>query len=392
LSDFRIGHGEALTELFTQILVALTDAGLVKMNLVAHDGTKIRAQAGVDSFRREKTLREKLEQARQLVEEDPQAEGGGSRRQQAAQQRARREQKERAEAALAQLKQIQEKLPNKRDEKLQKDPHKNQVRVSTSEAEARKMKHGDHAILPSYNAQVSADADSGVIVGVQVTQSPDDSHELLPAMEEIEKNLGRKPERVVADGGYTNRETIQRMADSGIDFYGSLADPQERSEAAMKSHGIDPKFAPHFFILQPDTRTVQCPAGKSMRYLRRNKKRGDVYESYRAKGSDCRVCEFQTKCCPTKPEKGRMVSFREQEREQIAAFRAKMASPEGKQIYQRRGGAAEFPFAWIKDRMRLRKFRLFGLRKAGLEALWACFAFNVMLWLRVMRDNSPAVA
>ena len=87
-----------------------------------------------------------------------------------------------------------------------------------------------------------------------------------------------------------------------------------------------------------------------------------------------------------------MVSFREQEREQITAFRAKMASPEGKQIYQRRGGAAEFPFAWIKDRMRLRKFRLFGLRKAGLEALWACFAFNVMLWLRVMRDNSPAVA
>src|SRR5712692_7348459 len=74
LSDFRIDDEKALTDLFTQLLVALSDAGLVKVRLVAHDGTKIRAQAGVDSFRREATLREKLEQARQLVEEDPRSE------------------------------------------------------------------------------------------------------------------------------------------------------------------------------------------------------------------------------------------------------------------------------------------------------------------------------
>src|ERR1700681_4358623 len=86
LSDFRIDHKEALTDLFTQMLVVLSDAGLVKLHLVAHDGTKIRAQAGVDSFGREATLREKLEQARQLVEENPQADGG-NKRQQAAQQR-----------------------------------------------------------------------------------------------------------------------------------------------------------------------------------------------------------------------------------------------------------------------------------------------------------------
>jgi hypothetical protein len=68
--------------------VALSEAGLVKMELVAHDGTKIRAQAGIDSFRREETLREKLSQARRVVEEDPNGEVG-NKRQQAAQQRAR---------------------------------------------------------------------------------------------------------------------------------------------------------------------------------------------------------------------------------------------------------------------------------------------------------------
>jgi len=79
--------------------------------------------------------------------------------------------------------------------------------VSGSEAEARRMKHGDNAIAPSYNAQIRTDADSGVIVGVRLSQSADDFHELNVALEEIEKNVGRRPEQVVADGGYTNRET-----------------------------------------------------------------------------------------------------------------------------------------------------------------------------------------
>ena len=379
LSDFRIDHGEALTDLFTQMLVVLSDAGLVKMGLVAHDGTKIRAQAGVDSFRREATLREKLEQARQLVEEDPQADGG-NKRQQAAQQRARRERVERVESALEQLKKIQANV--------QEAEQKDRVRVSISEAEARRMKHGDNAIAPSYNTQVSTDADSGVIVGVQVSQSADDSHGLKPAMEQIQKNVGRMPEQMVADGGFTNRDSIQRMAESKIDFYGSLPDPQERSEAAMKSHGIDPKFAPHFFILQPETRTAQCPAGKQMKYLRRHKKRGDDYTSYRADAADCLACAFQKQCCPSHAAKGRIVSFRGQELEPIAEFRKKMASQEGQRIYKQRGASAEFPFAWIKERMKLRKFRLFGLRKASIEALWASLAYNVTIWLRAIRQGA----
>ena len=77
----------------------------------------------------------------------------------------------------------------------------------------------------------------------------------------------------------------------------------------------------------------------------------------------------------------------------MAGFRKKMASEEGQSIYKRRGPAAEFPFAWIKERMRVRKFRLFGLAKAGMEALWACLAYNVLIWIRTVKERSaPAVA
>lgn len=379
LSDFRVRQREALTDLFAQLLVVLSEAGLVPMQLVAHDGTKIRAQAGVDSFRREETLRRKLEQARRLVEEDPQG-VSGSARQQAAQQRAQRERAERAAAALEQL----NHLPS--------SEQRSEPRVSVSEPEAQRMKHGDHAFAPSYNAQVSTDSDSGVIVGVYLTQAAGDSQGLGAALDEIEKNVGRLPAQVVADGGFTTLQAIEEMDRRGVDFYGSLPDPRERAEAAMKSHGIEPQFAPHFFILQAETRTAECPAGKPMKYLRRGQKRGEWYESYRARGADCMACAWQKQCCPKTAEKGRIVSFRGPERKVIAEFRRKMASAEGRAIYKRRGAVAEFPFAWIKERMKLRKFRLFGLVKATQEAVWASLAYNVMLWLRVARKAVAASA
>jgi hypothetical protein len=52
---------------------------------------------------------------------------------------------------------------------------------------------------------------------------------------------------------------------------------------------------------------------------------------------------------------------------------------------------AEFPFAWIKEKIGLRKFSLRGMVKAGIELTWACLAYNAMLWIRVSR-GSGAIA
>ena len=73
----------------------------------------------------------------------------------------------------------------------------------------------------------------------------------------------------------------------------------------------------------------------------------------------------------------------------IEEFRKKMSSEEGQSIYKRRGATAEFPFAVIKERMKLRKFRLFGLGKAKLEILWASLAYNVMIRIRALRKGIP---
>src|SRR5262249_7266351 len=149
--------------------------------------------------------------------------------------RAQRERQER-------LMEAAEEFDRARAGKSEGDRQK--ARVSITEAEAQKMKHGENAIVPSYNAQVSTAAAAGAIVGTHLSEHRDDAHSLDAAMDEAEKNLGREPEQVVADGGFTNRETIIEMDERGIDFIGSLPDRQERSEAAMKAVGIDPQYAP----------------------------------------------------------------------------------------------------------------------------------------------------
>ena len=382
LSDFRVEHKVALDELFAQLLALLEGEGLVSLEQVMHDGTKIRAQAGADSFRREKTLRERLGDARAAVKQmgDPQAEAPAKSRKQAAQERAARERMKRLESALEELTVLQAEKEKKGE--------KDEARVSLSEPEARKMKHGDKAIAPSYNAQFTTDSKAKIIVGAHLTQSSSDAQSLMPALEEVAENLGKKPEQVVVDGGFTNRDNIVECAAQQIDLVGSLPAPQERSAAAMKSLGIAEEFAPYHFRIVDNGERLECPAGCQLEALRKNRKRGDLYQQYQARGEDCAGCRYQRQCCPRKPEGGRTVSIRLEEQADVAAFRKKMEEDEYRAIYKKRGAVAEFPNAWIKAKLGVRKFRVRGMAKAGTELLWACLTYNVMQWMRLIWRKS----
>ena len=69
--------------------------------------------------------------------------------------------------------------------------------------------------------------------------------------------------------------------------------------------------------------------------------------------------------------------MRREETPEWKAFRAKMETEEAKEIYKQRSEVAEFPNAWIKEKIGLRQFRLRGLVKVTLEAMWACLTYNI---------------
>jgi IS5 family transposase len=275
-------------------------------------------------------------------------------------------------------------------EQIQRTKHsheeKAEARVSITEPEARMMKHGnDGGIAPSYNLQLTTDAEQKVIVNQELTTSSSDgSVNLSGVIDQVEEHLDRKPDQLVADGGYTNQKNIVELAAAGVDFIGSLPDREVRQAASLKAAGIAEEFAGGRFTKAAEGKALLCPAGKQLDYRQTQYKRGNGYEVYQAQASDCRACEFHQQCCPKGFQNGRIVSVLISEPPQVMAFREKMRTQAAKQAYQNRGPVAEFPNAWIKEKLGIRKFRLRGLIKAGVEALWACLTYNVMQWIRLI--------
>jgi len=105
LSDFRVEHDAALRDLFTQVLGVLSAEGLITLERVTQDGTRIRACASGNTFRREETLRGHLKLAEQQVEAmgDPRQPVVENSRTAQAHKRAGREKQERLKRALEQL-------------------------------------------------------------------------------------------------------------------------------------------------------------------------------------------------------------------------------------------------------------------------------------------------
>jgi transposase len=382
LSDFRTEHGQALHQLFVEVLGVLDQAELVSLGRVMHDGMKVKANAADNSFHRPATLEQHLEVARQHVEQMEREAGQSEEvtpRQQAARQRATREKQQRLEQALEELQQIQAHS---------EDPDK--ARASQTDPEARMMQQAQGACGPAYNVQISTDAQETIIVGVGVSQCSSDAGELEPAVQRVEANLGRPVGEMVVDAGFTNQATIEAMAERETGLIGSLPDPEARVETSLKSCGVAEAFYPKAFVYDSGQNCYTCPAGQTLRYQDREKQKGSMRYRYRAAKADCQACPLKAQCCPH-TSKGRSI-WRVEDSQAMAAFKQKMATPEAQQAYKQRSQVAEFPNAWIKAKIGLRQFRLRSLVKVGMEALWACLTYNIQQWIRLVWRPQQQVA
>lgn len=217
LAEFRVGHGDALDEMMTELLAVMLERGLVTLHRVAQDGTRVRASAGAASFRREKTLKDCLKQARRQVaavkklsDDDP-----SRAKERAAQERAAADRLERIERALQRLPEAQRRL--KKD---------GEARVSTTDPDARVMKMADGGFRPAYNVQFATDVDSRMIVGVEVSSAGSDMGQLTPMLDQIEDRLAT-PEAILVDGGYPKLDAIDDAARRGVTVYAPVQEPRD---------------------------------------------------------------------------------------------------------------------------------------------------------------------
>lgn len=237
LSDFRAQGGEKWDQLLTQLVAGLMAENLVTLACVAQDGMRVRAAAGGASFRRQSTLErchaEALAQVatlKRLAHENPDE---LNRRQQAARARAAQARVERIEAAIGNCRQLQTQRDARA--KVTCQPAK-EARASTTDPEARNMRFPNGGCGPGFNTQFSTDTRSGIIVGVEMTNSGSDAEQLPPMLDQIEQRYEQNPEQALVDGGFATKEAITDASERhACTVYAPLKD-----EAKQVAQGTDP--------------------------------------------------------------------------------------------------------------------------------------------------------
>ncbi len=377
LSDFRLSQKEALETVFAQVLALMDEEGLMDLDTVMHDGTKMRAVAGKQSFRRKQSISERLAKAQELVkemdEQEKQQQGeGDDKRRQAALERAARERLERMEAAIKEMDARQEKTSGEKRE---------QMRVSVSEPEARKMKHPDGGWTPSYNVQVSTEAKSRIVVAVGVTQEANDQHQLEPAMKSIEANTGKQLKQLIVDNGYASRSNVEAAEAKEVQLIAPWKDDRSREAGAMATNRLDARFAPSVFRQAVQGDGLVCPAEKLLQPRKTGKHHGVVRTTYVASAEDCGKCEWQASCCG--PNAAARHVQKVVESPAMQAYLERMKQPEIQEQYKKRSEVAEFPHLWTKAIRGLRRFRVRGLVKVEKETIWMALAYNLQQWIRL---------
>jgi transposase len=383
LAGFRSGHQAGLNDLFAQVLGMLSAEGLITLERVTLDGTKIKANAGGNTFRRQEKLQAHLQLAREqvrLMEEQSAAEEQMARRQEAARRRAARERQSRLEAAVSEVERLQREKKEDRERFV--------ARASSTDPEAHVMRNGEGGTVPSYNVQLVTDAAHGLIVNVDATTDAVDHHQLAPALERCEQTLGRLPQQVVADGDYTNHAAVAAAANGGVDFYGSWQESWKAGES--DAQGRRGAFRSSAFSYDGERDCFTCPAGETLTpQATQNRGHGLRLHIYRAPKAACRKCPLRNQCAPPQARPAWVRSItRTEEPAATRAFKAKMATAAAQQIYAQRSRLAEFPHAWIKERCGLRQFRCRGRLKATLEATWAALSYNLTRWFALRRRTS----
>lgn len=225
ISDFRRLNANEFDDLISETIARLMKKGLVDLNQVSQDGMRVRASAGTSSFRRKASLKELYALAKQQVDvlkkeidEDPSI---CHNRQIAAKKRAAEERKERIEEAINEHKKltIEKGKSKKKHRKEFTAKEKEEVRTSTTDPEARKMKMGHGGYSPAYNMQIAIDTASRFIVGVKTINKNNDYGQLPVMFDQVKNCYDKVPERWLVDQGYLEHQDIIKVQKEGCKVY-----------------------------------------------------------------------------------------------------------------------------------------------------------------------------
>jgi transposase len=274
ISDFRKLHLTELQALFVQVLQLCQAAGLVKLDHIALDGTKIKANASRHKamsygrmLKEEERLSEEIKQLLAKAEAIDQREdtqyGPDLRGDELPEALARRESRlkriqeaKRALEAKAQAAaQAAQKQGDQEDSERDDTPQRGRKRKVPSEVpadhkqynftdpETSIMKANNKGWDQCGNAQAAVDSKNQIIVACDVTDQSNDKQQFQPMVEQSQENVGedKKIKAASADSGYYSESNVHFAEGQDIDAYIATQRTKHNDPMRNVARGRPPK-------------------------------------------------------------------------------------------------------------------------------------------------------
>jgi transposase len=423
ISNFRRSNADALRDTFVQMGMLARQLGWMTLEVLAFDGTRVRASNRRRGSRTPDELRKMKEELAAKFKEleakaaaadsaDEEVLGGTDNETQSDELKREladvRRRRARVDAALAEL------------DRAEKAGETIPSRVPMTDVQSRVTPNKEGGFAPNFTPLAAVDVASGMIAAPDVIAGTDEDKHLIAAIESVQKQFGlaAPPSTVLADGMMSSGENLTECQARGIDLYSPIAMEIDPDNPALRSDPTQPvpaelidrlptgsvkrngkkvtQFTKQAFVYNKEHDCYYCPQGKMLSFSgtsTETRAGGTKIERrrFKATDADCQGCPLLVMCVAGQA-KQRTLS-REPHEEVRAAHARKMATDAAQEIYAGRRHPGERPFAVIKQTFGARSFLLRGLKNVQQEWRWLTSSFNLDRLMSLMRSRAgPEVA
>ena len=378
--------------IFSNILLVCSELNLLGGTHFSLDGVKLPSNASKEcsgTFKELKRKRDRLQdKLQQVLAEHIRADA-----QERPESERRQKQVKRLQHQVERLSEfLQEQKP-----KVGKSDKEIQSNVTDNGSAKMPTAHG---VIQGYNAQALVDEKHQVIVHAEAYSSQDHEN-LAPMMAGAKKNMqaiGKEEnyfagKQLTADSNYHSLANLALCKVEALDAY--IPDIQFRQRDTRFAgqprfkDGIHPrtrqarktgKFSAADFSFDESKQTYCCPQGKALTCHARNQRnRYRLYDIYHARQEDCANCRLRSSCLSESSTSQRYLSVRVDGKNPnlIDEMKAKIDTPQGKQIYARRLAIVEPVFANICVQKRLDRFTLRTKAKVDVQCRLFALVHNI---------------
>jgi transposase len=382
ISEFRRRFHKELRGIFSQILLTCHRLGMTRLGEISIDSKVVKGNASVrrsyDERRLEREIERYLRRAREIDEEEDRKYGSDKRGDELPEDISDRvERAGRIKEEVKKLEEAREKM---------KEMGSREINLTDNDA---RMQNDKGKIIAGYRLQVAVDSKEQVIVACDVTNSQEDSSELIPMVEKVLENVGVlerffgfEVERIktLFDSGYFNFWNFVKLLGDRyrkVDLY----IPDQVHRARERGKRVSP-FDKGKFVYDEDLDEYICPGGRRLRYVGSGRgRRGRRFRVYQSRG--CDGCVYFGEC--TSSVSGRKIKIYEGE-ELVKRMREKLCSEEGRRVYSLRRKTVEPVLGNLTHNFGFGGFLLRGLEKVKSEFTLLCIAHNLFKIARYVKE------